>query len=116
MREFDYGMRFDLPMLFFAFALTALVSILLGVLPVWRSSRIGPGRALRSSGRGIISARWGRRGVGILVSIETALTFVLIAVTGAMVGSFRSLSHKSRGIAIDQRMEFQITLPASRYP
>jgi len=115
MREFDYRMRLDMPMMLFACALAGVVTILLGVLPAWRSSRVESGQALRGAGRGVVSTRSGRRLGGVLIGVETALTFVLIAATGVMVGSFRNLSRQPRGISTDHRVEFQITLAAPRY-
>ena len=94
--------RLDFSSVAFGTAAAGMIALLLTVLPAWRSRGLSPSRALRSGSSGTTSAPRGFRRVGrLLVSIQIATAFVLVAASGWMVSSVSILLHQPLGFEPD---------------
>ncbi|HZD03675.1 MAG TPA: FtsX-like permease family protein, partial [Longimicrobiales bacterium] len=100
-------------------AFTALVAVLtallFGLLPAHRLSRGAAADALRSGSRG--HAPDGRSGIWrFLVGTEVALALILLAGSGLLVRSFRSLLDQDPGFDAGDVDVLPISLPGLEYP
>lgn len=81
-------------------AFTATVGIatalLFGVAPALRSARVAPIDAMKEQGRGTSSARGGF--AASLVTIQVAMSFVLLVGAGLFVRTFATLSNRDLGL------------------
>ena len=76
----------------FTVAVAVATGILFGLAPAWRSARIDPQVALKSNGRGVVEGHT-RFTIGkVLVVGQVALSLVLVAGAGLLLGSFRKLT------------------------
>jgi putative ABC transport system permease protein len=99
----------------FAFGLSALTSVLCGLVPAWQASRVDLTEALKSGARGSTDARGGRWRQGLVVA-EITLAFVLLAGAGAFLASFARLQAESLGLDPQRATIVALALPASHYP
>jgi putative ABC transport system permease protein len=75
----------------FTIGVAAATGLLFGVAPAWRATQVDPQMAMKSGGRGIaVSDLRYRIGKGLVVG-QVALSLVLVAAAGLLVGSFRRL-------------------------
>lgn len=113
--------RFDLPtwqtleidgstVIFLAW-LALAITLVAGVVPALRLSRVAAAEALQASGRGGTFDRRQRTLSRLLVTFQGALAFVLIAVTATLVGSFHDLARTDFGFAPEKRLSFKVNLP-----
>ena len=94
-----------------AFALLASLAtaIIFGVLPALRGSRVDVAGTLKE-GAGGFSAGTGRmRLTGLLVTVEVALSVVLVTSGGLLLNSIREYWRFDWGIPLDHRMAMQVT-------
>jgi putative ABC transport system permease protein len=80
----------------FALALSALVAVVAGAMPAWRSTRVDPHDALRG-GRSGGASRSTRRAFGTLVVAEVALSLVLVIAAGLVMKAFTRLLGRDPG-------------------
>jgi putative ABC transport system permease protein len=73
----------------FAFAVTLGVTILFGLAPALRASRLQPAGALKA----------GRAPVGRLIAVQVAFCFLVLFVAGLFVTTFEKLSNQPTGIS-----------------
>jgi len=81
----------DWRVLGFAAALAVLTTTLFGLVPALRASRIAPGSALKSGGRGMTAGRERFRLQRILVGCQVAMSLVLLAGALLFARSLRNL-------------------------
>lgn len=94
-QELGLDARLDLRMLAFTFALAILTALLFGTLPSWRASILAPNRTLRLSvGR-------------YLVSIQMALSLLLLVGTGLFLRTIFNLASVNLGFQSDNILLFQ---------
>jgi putative ABC transport system permease protein len=94
----DLGM--DLRVLFFTVGLAAATTILFGIVPALRSTRVAPSDAIKEQGRSIVGES--RFGPGSwLVAAQVALSLVLIAGAGLFLRTFSTLAHVRLGFDPD---------------
>ena len=108
---------FDFRLAVYAFALSAVVTLLCGLLPVAALRRQNAGLALAQAGRSQLTARhrvhWG------LVGLQIALAVTLLSGAGLLVRSFQALAHvepgfDSRGVvALNISMSWAEALPGN---
>ena len=93
-----------------AFALSAVASVLFGVLPAWQLSRVSQLQALgnRSSG----GSRRDTHARTVLVLSQLVLATVLLVAAGLLINSFISLSRVEKGYDPSNVVAFQLVLPA----
>ncbi len=87
----------------FTIAVTVLTALLFGTLPAFRAFRFAPLDALKSQGRS--PADHTRSGVmGGLVSLQVALSLVLVVAAGLFIRSFTLLANRQLGLQPDRVM------------
>jgi len=91
----------------FALAVSAAVTVALTLLPAWRTLRPGLAQDLRGVGR--TSAGRSLRVAGrVLVVTQLALTTVLVACAGWMIGGVYLLLHQPLGFAPEHLLMFKV--------
>ena len=87
----------DPVVLAFAFGISTLTALIVGLVPARRAARSAPGHGLVAATRSATSGRAGRRLRGGLVVSEMALACVLLVGAGLLIRSFVSLLRVERG-------------------
>ena len=101
-------------LLLFALSVTALTTMLLGLIPSFSSAR-SAAMALKETARGSSASR-GKNYVGsALIVSEVALALVLLAGAGLLSRSFLELVRVEPGFQSGQVMTLRVTLPALTY-
>ena len=105
----------DLRILGFALALTGLTGIVFGLVPALRASRPDPWTTLKDT-IGSIAGSGGslflRKG---LVTLQVALSFLLLFGAGLFVRSLQNLKDTDTGVALDNLVTFQLSPALSGY-
>lgn len=109
------GLRMDGRVLALALALSAVVAIVCGAAPAWKSSRVDPQDALRG-GRGGGTGRAHHRALRSLVTLEISLSLVLLIGAGLVLKGFSKLIANDPGFDTDPVLTLRITTSAARYP
>ncbi len=92
----------DARILGFTIAIAMLTGVIFGVAPAWQSSQVDPQSALKAQARGF-SDGFGRLRMGrLLVVSQIAISLVLIAAAGLLVGSWRRLATLDPGFRRDR--------------
>ena len=100
----------------FAFLLSALTSLIFGLVPGWRMSSEDPANALRDGGPGITSGRRRNRLHSALVVGETALGFTLLIGSGLLIRTMINVLHIEPGFDTQHTLAFDIALTQKRFP
>ena len=95
-----------------AFAVSALATLLTGVLPALQASRASPNDVIGGSARGTV---FGGRGLPgrVLVGAEIAMALMLVAGAGLLVQSFRTVLSRPLGIETANIVTAEVTLGRS---
>jgi len=105
----------DLRILGFTLGLTFLTGIVFGLLPALRASRPDPWTTLKDT-MGSIAGAGGslflRKG---LVTVQVALSFLLLFGAGLFVRSLQNLKTTDTGVALDNLLSFQVSPALSGY-
>jgi predicted permease len=92
----------DRSMLAFTVLVATTTGLLFGLAPAWRIGGVDPHAAMKSHGRGVAEGH-SRFSMGkALVVAQIALSLVLIAGAGLLLGSWRRLANTDPGFAADQ--------------
>ena len=120
-RAFDPGdiprlalVSVDGEVLFLTLGAAILTSVLTALGPALRTPYHDIVAALREGERSVAG---NRRAIGVrgaLVSIEVALSLVLLVGSGLLIRSFAAILHVDRGFQTDNRVLFDISLPNAR--
>jgi predicted permease len=106
----------DPRVMMFTIAVTAVAALVCGLIPAWDASRRDAGSALKEGGRtGSASVRQ-RRIFGGLVTVQFALSLVLLVSGGLLIRSFARLIATSPGFQTDNVLSLATSLPAATYP
>jgi predicted permease len=98
----------------YALAVTCATFLLLGLAPLWRSSRFQALAALRSAGRG--GTDRGQRRLGMaLIAAELAIVTVLMAGAGLTIESLRNLSRVDVGYRPDGVVAVALNFPGFKF-
>ena len=99
----DHPVRLALPadwrVLAFGIALTLAVTLLFGLAPAIRASKVNPVHALRG-GTGNPHSR--RRMMHVLIAMQVAFCFVVLFVAGLFAATFDHLLHRPMGFSADR--------------
>ena len=106
--------RIDSRAALFALALAILTSLVSGLAPSLRASRVNLNEALQAGGRSI-GGRPGSRLRSALVTAEVALSVVLLAGAGLLLRSYARIWQVNPGFATDHLLTARISLPALEY-
>jgi predicted permease len=109
------GLTIDWRVLAFALVLSAVVAVVCGAVPAWRSAHVNPQDALRG-GRGGGTDRAHHRALRSLVVLEIALSLVLLIGAGLVLKGFATLMSNDPGFDPDRMLTLRITTSALRYP
>jgi len=91
----------SLPVLLFAFGISALTGILFGIAPAWVTSRSDPAEALRAAGRSVVAGRsWTQKS---LVVVQIAVSIVLLSCSAMLGRSLQNLEHQKFGFEMRDR-------------
>jgi putative ABC transport system permease protein len=93
-----------------------LVALFSSALPTLRFGVRDLSSILRAGGRGATSGRDRRRLQGVLVSLQVAFAFVLLAASTLMARTFVELREVRPGFEVDRQLTFRIALPSVTYP
>ena len=105
----------DSRVLGFALLTSLATGLIFGILPALRSAGTQPYEALKS---GSHTSTEGIRGVRLrnaLVSLEVALSAVLLITAGLLIGSFVRLINVDKGFNVERVLALNLALPSTRY-
>jgi predicted permease len=99
--------RIDRRTLVFTFAVSALTSVLFGMLPAWRATGLDLSPALKESGAAVSAAsrRWSLS--RFLVAAQVALSLLLLVGAGLFLRTLLSLSAVDLGFVAERLLTFQ---------
>lgn len=109
------GLSVDYRVVAFAVLLAAVVALMCGGIPAWRSAAVDPQDALRS-GRGGGTSRAQHRVLQTLVVAEVALSLMLLVGAGLVLKGFTSLMNRDPGFDPQPMLTVQTTISPQRYP
>ena len=98
----------NLPVLCFALGITIIAGVLFGCAPGWQAARLNLSETLKQGSRAV-GGRSRAPLQSILVTVEVALTLVLLAGAGMAMHSFWNLSHIDLGFTVDRIVTARLT-------
>jgi predicted permease len=107
--------RLDAVVVGWTFAASALIGILLGLIPVAVVLPLNLTTVLREEGRGGTAARGARTARRALVVLQVAFAFVLLIGAGLLFASFRRVIAVDPGFKAEGVMTATVYLPPARY-
>jgi putative ABC transport system permease protein len=110
-----YRVSIDLGVLAFVAAVTLLTSVLFGLAPALRGSRVEPTAGLRQAGRSVSEGRTANRLRAALVVSQTGLAVMLLIAAGLLIQSFAHLGRVEVGFDRDDLLTVQFRLPENKY-
>lgn len=86
--------------LLFTSLLATLTVIVFGLVPAWRATRVHAHVALKAQGRGLVEGHSSRWSAGnLLVTMQVALSLVLVVGAALLMGTLRNLTHVNPGFS-----------------
>jgi putative ABC transport system permease protein len=104
----------NLPVLAFGVGLSIATTLIFGLIPAIRASRVDLTQHLRAAGRGSVPSR--SRLAGLLIAAEMGISFLLLTGAGLLMTSALRMGSEHLGFDPDRLVAARITLPPSRYP
>jgi putative ABC transport system permease protein len=98
----------DLRVLWFAAAATLLTSILFGLAPAMRATRVNLQSTLKDQGSSVSEGRSNIRMRKILIVAQVALTAVLLAGAGLLTRTLVNLEHTNLGVHTENILQFSV--------
>lgn len=114
MTDLQFKAEFDSRVLLLAFAVTLVTSVVFSIAPVWQSSRVEIGAALKDGGRLAMNVVRPLRGKSLVV-LQVCLSVLLLIGAGLFVRTLSSLRSVSLGFQPDRILLFAIDPPRARY-
>jgi predicted permease len=105
----------DAGVLLFSVAVCALTTVLFGVLPAWRASRVDPLASINAAGHGKTETRRSGRIRAALVGAEVSLGTLLAIGSGLLLASLHQTMKAPKGFTADRVLTADITLPPTKY-
>ena len=93
----EAAIHVNLPVLLFSLALALTTGVLFGIWPAFHLSRPDLAQVMQSSSRRNTGGARGKRTHAVLVTVQVALTLVLLTGAGEAVAAFRHLMHTELG-------------------
>src|SRR5262249_30276031 len=103
----------NLPVLAFSAALSIATTLVFGLFPAFRASRVDVTQHLRAAGRGSIPGR--QRMAGVLIATEMGISFLLLTGAGLLMASALRMGSEPLGFNPDRVLATGFTPPRSRY-
>jgi predicted permease len=105
----------DLRILGFAFALTLLVGLVLGLLPALRAASVDFAAGLREQSRGLVgSALWQRVGRVVVVA-QLALSLPLLVIAGLLLQTLSNLDQVNLGYERERLITVRVNVETAGY-
>jgi putative ABC transport system permease protein len=98
-----------------ACAIAAFMGILFGIVPALQVSKQDFVETLKQGGSKIGGSRFGRFARNALITVEIALSLVVLAAAVLMAQSYRRLEGIDLGFRADHLLTFELSLPDTRY-
>jgi len=95
----------NMPVLFFAVAVSLFTGLLFGLAPVLRYASSRLAGSLRDGGRSVSVSRERHRARNTLVVLQVALALILLISSGLMIRTFRALSHVQPGFSVPGQVQ-----------
>jgi len=108
------NVRVDTMVLGFALALSVLTSVLLGLVPGWRASRLELQSVMNEAGRGSSGGGGAKRIRNALVVSQVALTLMLLVGAGLLARSFARVVAVDLGFQKENRLGLDLRSPFPR--
>ncbi|HYL75066.1 MAG TPA: ABC transporter permease, partial [Bryobacteraceae bacterium] len=108
--------HFDGRVMALAFGLSLVTGILFGLTPAFEASACGPNEALKEGTRGGSPSARKNRFRGFLVTVEIALSVVLLSAAGLLLHSFWNSMQSNPGFNPNQLMVARIWIPFPNDP
>jgi len=99
----------------FAACIAAVSALICGLLPAWRLSRTDPQECLRTGGTQSTANRPKLRFRELLVTVEVALSTVLLVIGGLLIFSFLRVMNGPKGFELEQVIAQDVTLIGPDY-
>lgn len=97
----------------FAFLLTAVVGLVVGLVPAWRATRVDPQDALQAGTRRSAPRR--RVAGQVLVAAQVALALTLLVCSGLLLRSVSRLSAVEPGLDAEGLLSMQVQVSGQRF-
>lgn len=108
-------LRVDVRVLSFTAGVAVLTSLLFGVAPAWRGTRVDPQSAMKANSRGVMEGS--KLGLGkMLVMAQVALSFLVIVGAGLMLRTFWKLISLDPGFEREHVLLVNVDLRSGNYP
>jgi hypothetical protein len=107
--------RLDLGMLVFVSAITLLISLLFGFLPLLRTSKMRAYDLLKTIGRSLSTSKSKRRLGQIFIVCEFVFSLVLLVLGASLVENFLGLLQADPGFDAKHLLVFQVRVPDVNY-
>jgi predicted permease len=111
-----YNIAIDGRVLAFAVLLSAITSLIFGLLPAWRMSKSDPATSLRDGGFTATSGRHHNQLHHALIIAQTALGFTLLIGSGLLIRSMFNVIHITPGFDTTRTVYFDVALTNKLYP
>jgi predicted permease len=99
----------------FTAGVAVLTGLATGLVPAWQAARTDLTTGLKQSGRSSTANRSQRRFRGALVTVEVALSVVLLVAAALLLRSFGELRNVNPGVNVDRALTAGLSLPEARY-
>jgi putative ABC transport system permease protein len=109
------GVRLNLPVLGFTFAVSLLTGVVFGLAPAFEATRVNTNESLKDGGRGSTGGARIRRLRAAFVTAEVALALVLLVGAGLLVRSFATLRSVDPGFRAENVLTMRVALPSGKY-
>ncbi|HEY9227930.1 MAG TPA: ABC transporter permease [Gemmatimonadaceae bacterium] len=104
----------DAAVLAFTFVTALATSLVFGLAPALRASRVDPNVVLKEGGRGTAGRSQGRLRK-TLITAEVALSLVLLIGASLLIRSYARITHANPGFNSHNVLSFRVSLPGFRY-
>ena len=105
----------DPAVLIFTLVLSIATSLVFGLAPAWKASRVDLNETLKSAGRGSVTGRGQQRLAKAMLTAQMAVSVVLLAGAGLLMESVLRMGSAQLGFATDHVLTTSIVLPPGRY-
>ncbi len=102
-----------LPVLLFGGALSAATTLVFGLLPALRASRVDLTERLKTAGRGAVRGR--HAAARVVIAVEMGLSFLLLIGAGLLIESAFRMQNAPLGFEPDRVLAARVTLPVPKY-
>jgi putative ABC transport system permease protein len=106
----------NVPVLLFSTGLAVVTAIVFGVWPALQLSRPDLGRVAQATSRRVIGSAQGRRVHRVMVSVQVALTLLMLTAAGAAGKGFLRLANADLGYDPKNTMSLPIPVHEGTYP